>query len=34
VLIVGQLDVHGQSRDPIDLHKTDADSDWLPIKRH
>ncbi len=29
VLIVGRLDVDGQS-----LHKTDAASDWLLIKRH
>jgi hypothetical protein len=29
VLIVGRLDVHGQSCAPIGLHKTDAASDWL-----
>jgi hypothetical protein len=34
VLIVGQLDVDGQSFAPIGLHKTDAASDWLLIKRH
>jgi hypothetical protein len=34
VLIVGLLDVDGQSFAPIDLHKTDAVSDWLLIKRH
>ncbi len=32
VLIVGRLDVDGQSA-PIGLHKTDAASDWLLIKR-
>ena len=32
VLIVGRLDVHGQSCAPIDLHKTDAASDWLVQK--
>ncbi len=32
VLIVGQLDVHGQSCAPIGLHKTDAASDWLVQK--
>ena len=31
VLIVGRLDVHGQSCAPIGLHKADAASDWLPI---
>jgi hypothetical protein len=31
VLIVGQLDVDGQSFAPIDLHKKDASSDWLLI---
>ncbi len=31
VLIVGQLDVDGQSFAPIGLHKTDAASDWLLI---
>ncbi len=34
VLIVGRLDVDGQSFAPIDLHKKEADSDWLLIKRH
>jgi hypothetical protein len=34
VLIVGQLDVDGQSFAPIGLHKTDAAFDWLLIKRH
>ena len=33
VLIVGRLDVHGQSFAPIGLHKIDTDSDWLLIKR-
>jgi hypothetical protein len=33
VLIVGRLDVHGQSFTPIGLHKIDAASDWLLIKR-
>ena len=33
VLIVGQLDVHGQSFAPIGLHKIDSASDWLLIKR-
>jgi hypothetical protein len=33
VLIVGRLDVHGQSFAPIGLHKIDAASDWLLIKR-
>ncbi len=33
VLIVGQLGVHGQSFAPISLHKIDAASDWLLIKR-
>jgi hypothetical protein len=32
VLIVGRLDVHGQSFVPIGLHKIDAASDWLLIK--
>jgi len=31
VLIVGQLDVDGQSFAPIGLHKTDSASDWLLI---
>ncbi len=34
LLIVGRLDVDGQSFVPIGLHKTDAASDWLLIKRH
>jgi hypothetical protein len=34
VLIVGRLDVDGQSFAPIDLHKIDASSDSLFIKRH
>ncbi len=34
VLIVGQLDVDGQSFAPIGLHKIDAASDWLLIKLH
>ncbi len=29
VLIVGRLDVHGQSFALIGLHKIDAASDWL-----
>jgi hypothetical protein len=33
VLIVGQLDVDGQSFALIGLHKTDASSDWLLIKQ-
>jgi hypothetical protein len=33
-IIVGRLDVDGQSFAPIGLHKTDAASDWLLIKRH
>ncbi len=33
-LIVGRLDVDGQSFTPIGLHKTDAASDWLLIKLH
>ncbi len=33
VLIVGRLDVHGQSFAPVGLHKIDAASDWLLIKR-
>jgi hypothetical protein len=32
VLIVGRLDVDGQSFAPIGLHKTDAASDWLLTK--
>jgi hypothetical protein len=34
VLIVGRLDVDGQSFAPIDLHKIDTAFDWLLIKRH
>ena len=34
VLIVGRLDVDDQSCAPVGLHKTDAASDWLLIKRH
>jgi hypothetical protein len=34
VLIVGRLDVDGQSFAPIGLHKIDASSDWLLLKRH
>jgi hypothetical protein len=33
VLIVGRLDVDGQSFAPIGLHKIDAASDWLLITR-
>ncbi len=33
VLIVGRLDEDGLSFVPIALHKTDAASDYLPIKR-
>jgi hypothetical protein len=33
VLIVGRLVVDGQSFAPIGLHKIDAASDWLLIKR-
>ncbi len=33
VLIVGRLDVHCQSSAPFGLHKIDAASDWLLIKR-
>jgi hypothetical protein len=33
VLIVGRLDVDGQSFAPIGLHKKDAASDWLLIKQ-
>jgi hypothetical protein len=32
VLIVGRLDVHGQSFAPIGLHKIDAASVWVLIK--
>ncbi len=34
VLIVGRLDVDGQSFVPIGLHKIDTSSYWLLIKRH
>ncbi len=34
VLIVGRLDVDGQSFAPIGLHKTDTASNWLLTKRH
>jgi hypothetical protein len=34
VLIVGRLEVDGQSFPPIGLHKIDAASDWLLIKQH
>ena len=34
VLIVSRLDVDGHSFAPIGLHKTDAASDWLLVKRH
>ncbi len=34
VLIVGWLDVDGQSFAPIGLHIKDAASDWLLIKLH
>ncbi len=34
VLIVGRLDVDGQSFAPIGLHKIDAPSDWLLKKHH
>jgi hypothetical protein len=33
VLIVGRLDVDGQSFAPIGLHKIDAAFDWLLKKR-
>jgi hypothetical protein len=33
VLIVGRLYVDGQSFAPIGVHKIDAASDWLLIKR-
>jgi hypothetical protein len=33
VLIIGRLDVDGQSFAPIGLHKIDAASDWLLIKQ-
>ncbi len=34
VLIVGRLDVDGQSFAPIGIYKIDPSSDWLLIKRH
>ncbi len=34
VLIVGRLNMDGQSFAPIGLHKTDAASDCLLIKQH
>jgi hypothetical protein len=34
VLIVGRLEVDGQSFAPIGLHKIDVSSEWLIIKRH
>jgi hypothetical protein len=34
VLIVGRLDVVGQSFAPIGLHKSFPASDWLLMKRH
>ena len=34
VLIVGRLDVDGQSFSPIGVHKIDPSSDWLLIKQH
>jgi hypothetical protein len=34
VLIVGRLDVDGQSFALIGFHKIDAASDWLLIKQH
>jgi hypothetical protein len=34
VLIVGRLDVDGQSFAPIGVHKIDPSSDWLLIKPH
>jgi hypothetical protein len=34
VLIVGRIDVDGHIFPPIDLHKKDAASDWLLVKRH
>ncbi len=33
VLIVGRLDVDGQSFAPIGVHKIDPSSDWLLIKQ-
>ncbi len=34
MLVVGRLDVDGQSFAPIGLHKIDAVSDWLLIKHY
>ncbi len=34
VLLVGRLDVEGHILAPIGLHKTNAASDWLLIKRY
>jgi hypothetical protein len=34
VLILGRLDVDGQSFAPFGLHKKNSASDWLLIKRH
>jgi hypothetical protein len=34
LLIVGRLDVDGQSFASVGLHETDVASDWLLIKRH
>ncbi len=34
VLIVGRLDVDGQSFAPIGIHKIDPSSDWLLRKGH
>jgi hypothetical protein len=34
VLMLGRLDVDGQSFSPIGLHKTDMASDCLLIKQH
>ena len=34
IVLVGRLDVDGQSFAPIGLHKTDAASDWLLMKWH
>jgi hypothetical protein len=33
VLVVGRLDVDGQSFAPIGIHRIDPSSDWLLIKR-
>jgi hypothetical protein len=34
VLIVGRLDVDGQSFVPIGVYKIDPSSDWLLLKQH